>query len=372
MGDLNKDVEEHLRQVKIKINEKLDQTQSCIAKDMNQMFKKTKQFLNDYIDGFQDFKPNNYENKASIQHLRTKAFEIITENESYTNNLQQSTVENSIKNEHSFIEFLNTDDISCENVSLPPIKSTEGEFKDKTEVSGSYKIKRENNNISITDYLAAIKKNKTLQNESELIQTRLNNLINENSIGSKNKTGIFRKDKFPTNILAAEKFDEATDIEITEVRSGVKKVEHYKCQVCEFSTNAPNVLQNHILEVHEKLKRFTCTECDYASRKKYHLQEHIRRIHIKLPKIKDQQCDQCDYATSEKRYLVIHGKQHHTNERDFKCDKCLYATSNKAHLKAHIKSVHDMIKDKQCPKCEKAFSKTWHLNEHVNRVHETL
>ena len=150
-----------------------------------------------------------------------------------------------------------------------------------------------------------------------------------------------------------------------------------RCELCDFVTNKPNILHEHIEAIHEG-KQYPCHLCNYVGQFKRYLAVHIKEVHGKE---ESHFCDICSFVSNKKRSLAKHKKNNHT-EKLFQCKTCSYKAPWKWKLIKHQK-VHDQeasrsfaydekLKKFMCDICEYATSWKYELSVHKARVHEGI
>ncbi|ESO96894.1 hypothetical protein LOTGIDRAFT_94587, partial [Lottia gigantea] len=115
-----------------------------------------------------------------------------------------------------------------------------------------------------------------------------------------------------------------------------KKVEKdMTCPTCQRNFVNKKCLLNHQHQVHSNEKKFKCNVCPYASTRKAMLDLHSR-IHTGEKPFK---CDLCAYATGDHNSLRRH-KMRHTGQKQYKCSFCPYSCIQSVSLKSHLRSKH--------------------------------
>jgi len=131
------------------------------------------------------------------------------------------------------------------------------------------------------------------------------------------------------------------------------------CTICAKTFSSINVLQKHIIEVHEKKTAAKCDKCDKIFTQKHALKRHVDSVHEgKRPHL----CTICGSSFAENRKLQIHIAAVHKKEKPFSCHLCGISFARKDKVNEHIQAVHEGIKPKpRRPKSEGHVSNSGHL-----------
>ena len=126
----------------------------------------------------------------------------------------------------------------------------------------------------------------------------------------------------------------------------IRKVSHFKCEYCPFSTNIKSSVNRHINRVHKKnntIKNHVCPECGFSTSTNTNLKVHLLTIH----RIGDKkyECQQCPYVAAYESRMKRHVKEMHDKNENLVCDVCGKAYSGRqrqSNLKRHRELVHKM------------------------------
>ena len=140
------------------------------------------------------------------------------------------------------------------------------------------------------------------------------------------------------------------------------------CTICAKTFSHINVLQKHIIEVHEKKTAAKCDKCDKIFTQKHALKRHIESVHEgKRPHL----CTICGSSFAENKKLQLHIAAVHKKEKPFSCHLCGIRFARKDKLNVHIQAVHEGIKQKpRRPKSEGHVSNSGHLIENPCGHHQ--
>ena len=137
----------------------------------------------------------------------------------------------------------------------------------------------------------------------------------------------------------------------------------FKCNQCEYSTNAPINLREHN-NAHRGIKPNKCEHCEFSTSYKSNLNQH-RKTHMGIDALKP------GFVTSNSSRLYRNRKtQNQHRAAKIKCDHCDYATYYRGNLKDHVTNVHLCIKDLKCTVCNYETSYRSSLRNHMKRMHE--
>ena len=145
----------------------------------------------------------------------------------------------------------------------------------------------------------------------------------------------------------------------------------YKCEICDYISTNPFLLNNHYKYVHKKEPElFNCDKCDKKYTKQWMLEDHVKSFH---DKIKDEQCQKCGKTFSLKSQLNQHIRKVHENinVKNHVCDICGKSFKRRALLRDHILS-HEGVKPHKCDLCDLKFLRKNQLNKHVKIVHDKI
>jgi hypothetical protein len=113
-----------------------------------------------------------------------------------------------------------------------------------------------------------------------------------------------------------------------------------QCKFCEFKSNKPENMKQHIKCIHDQLRNFECHICNFATPMKTTLAKHIGSVHHK---IKEYQCPECEYAAATKVVLALHLKRRHAPKEEIRCPKCEFVAFHAKRLKTHLRKEHGEI-----------------------------
>lgn len=169
----------------------------------------------------------------------------------------------------------------------------------------------------------------------------------------------------------------------------------YDCIFCEFVTENPSELSQHLQVDHDKLPKYTCTLCKkgfnvyswFTEHANFHtgekpfvcelcgkafpysryLSAHKTSMHFEDQHgyAKVHECLICKKTYQHRNSLLVHMNTHTGNVAI--CDICGKSLSSKEKLKLHYR-IHTGYKPFKCQYCEKAFTKKTILVEH-ERIH---
>ena len=147
--------------------------------------------------------------------------------------------------------------------------------------------------------------------------------------------------------------------DLNYVRHGIGDAKKkFKCNQCEYSTNAPINLTEHT-NAHSGVKPNKCEHCDFSTSYKSNLYQH-RKTH------KGIKANKRGFATSNGPKLYKHRKtQSSDRAAKIKCIHCGYATWYRGKLKEHVNNVHLGIKDLKCKECNYQTSYGSNLRSHT-------
>ncbi|KAL7014611.1 hypothetical protein ACKWTF_016028 [Chironomus riparius] len=143
-----------------------------------------------------------------------------------------------------------------------------------------------------------------------------------------------------------------------------------QCQICSKLFTFQKYLNEHMKLNHENPESFRCDVCN----KNFKLLHRHKETHNKN-RPKPYKCQQCNYATDAINSIKKHQKFHENQDKKFaemknsvKCQKCLKVYSNKYIYNLHMKTVHSEH-PLQCDLCGKYFGTKIGLSKHIkNRI----
>ncbi|XP_038206681.1 zinc finger protein 846-like isoform X3 [Zerene cesonia] len=165
------------------------------------------------------------------------------------------------------------------------------------------------------------------------------------------------------------------------------------CHVCGKTFRAPNGLQRHLKETHEKVKSYVCAICAKTFVNSQNLRQHMRIHTGERPYV----CAQCGKRFTQSGSLHVHLKTHsdlfpfnctecgaqfrlragltkhklkHTGERPHVCTSCGKGFRQKHELNSHA-LTHSNAKPFSCTVCGATFRQRRALRHHTKRLHDT-
>ena len=166
----------------------------------------------------------------------------------------------------------------------------------------------------------------------------------------------------------------------SHIRSVHTREKTFCCEKCSFRTYRSNKLKTHYMLVHERegarVKKFKCEFCDYRTDSRYHLDLHQKSIHSSERKL---QCDAsgCQFKTNFPTALRNHMLIHETEpERrfPFACPfpECDFRRRLRQKLKTHVQNHKSSRRKLKCPSCPNKYPDFISLNFHKDLIHEKI
>jgi KRAB domain-containing zinc finger protein len=154
---------------------------------------------------------------------------------------------------------------------------------------------------------------------------------------------------------------------LQHLEAGHFKLQTWKCEKCDFSSNDDGKLKWHMNLVHDAIHEYPY--CDNKSANNQTFANHVKSVH---DKIKEHKCPQCDYAATQKSHLRRHIKAVHDKIRKHSCSDCDFMASQMTGIRRHVNAVHNKIRDHKCPDCDYMTSYTTHLRRHMMAMHKKI
>lgn len=222
--------------------------------------------------------------------------------------------------------------------------------------------------------------------------------------------------------MRKDKLDEETRLELSQVQTKINGKVYYTCQICGKNLSsshtyvfhkrihtgerpcvchicgkqfrAPNGLQRHLTETHDRVRRHSCRLClkDFANSQnlKQHLRIHTGErpfvcslcgkrftqsgtLHVHMKTHVEQfphQCAECGAKFRLRSSLTRHNLKH-TDERPHLCVQCGKGFRYRHDLRNHLLS-HTDAKPFSCVVCGAAFRRRRALRQHTKRVHDDI
>ena len=148
---------------------------------------------------------------------------------------------------------------------------------------------------------------------------------------------------------------------------GERKTDDFvQCPLCNYKTRRINsgYLRRHIRFYHDKVYDHVCEVCGYKAIRADVLEKHVLSVHEgrKYP------CDICGKELTSEDALRVHDRAYHKLEV-ITCKLCHYQTHTKPKMKQHHESKHLGIRY-QCEECESKYTNEQNLQEHILIKHK--
>lgn len=133
------------------------------------------------------------------------------------------------------------------------------------------------------------------------------------------------------------------------------------CKFCEFKSERPSALAQHMLSSHDDLRNVQCPDCDKRFFTKFNMHQH-RTIHTGQRK---HICDYCGKVFALGNYLKEHIRIH-TGERAHTCTVCQKQFIQYRSLVSHM-DMHLPRQQHICPICGKTYPRKGGMRIHMKR-----
>jgi hypothetical protein len=148
-----------------------------------------------------------------------------------------------------------------------------------------------------------------------------------------------------------------------------ENLKEYKCgtEDCNFETNSPYDLNNHIKRKHNAVRSFECLICFKKFKRRCDLKNHTETVHSDVKTYV--KCPKCEAIVLEKG-LHSHVINRHSEKAKIKpyvCNICGKAERYEKNLQRHYDAVHEP-KDRgviyECPECPEKFYRRREMTAH--------
>ena len=201
--------------------------------------------------------------------------------------------------------------------------------------------------------------------------------------------------RFASKISCRKHMNRYHRVETSDKPANVPLLNQHKCPHCEKIYMKTDVLQKHVMKVHEQkdsnLTKIRCEECKETFSNETNLKRHVK-THAKLPETFE--CDKCRKMFSRRDNLDRHKLRKHnfTNfdidsmkgsyKNGYVCQMCGFNfAEDLIGLKHHLiqKNCQNVNKNRviddcgkyKCEHCQKSYSTFYNLNEHIRWKHAT-
>ena len=112
-----------------------------------------------------------------------------------------------------------------------------------------------------------------------------------------------------------------------------RPVMKFKCNRCDYSSDKPLNLKQHIKSVHDFVTlKCEFLQCEFQCKSQLSLKQHIGKVHnnVRFP------CNICDYRSLSKQGLKVHKETEHEKNFRFKCTYCDFISYFASDVRRHI------------------------------------
>ncbi|XP_071115503.1 zinc finger protein 62-like [Haliotis cracherodii] len=155
------------------------------------------------------------------------------------------------------------------------------------------------------------------------------------------------------------------------VRESHPEVRH-PCPECQRSFVRQDLLNQHVLRIHQNQTKFMCSRCGERFKKSCDQKIHEQQVHGVDHNFVVYSCnvEGCDYQTITARYLDAHKKAKHFDNR-IQCSYCPTKVKTKLALQMHVNALHLNKRPYLCEICGSGFCDPWTLQRHIAFRHST-
>ncbi|KAJ8973230.1 hypothetical protein NQ317_004140 [Molorchus minor] len=171
---------------------------------------------------------------------------------------------------------------------------------------------------------------------------------------------------------SSKRRDVKEELEVIDRREEckLKKVEIYRCEMCEYETKLKGSLKIHQLRHKDisEVQIFKCEICEYQTKHKANLKRHLLS-HKDTSEVQIFKCEMCEFQTKHKGNLKTHLLSHKdiSEVLRFKCEMCQYETRRRGDLKKHL-LTHENISELPKFKCEMCDYQAKHIKYLKNHL----